>query len=226
LSAKTLQTHAAWSGGFTLIETMIALAILALILVMLAGSFHAVAASKVQGENRLTVDQEGRVILAELSREVRGAVQTPLIPSRTLLFGQGRMQNAVPLDTIIVSSLDPGHRRALEGFGAEDTLTYSTAPNPNHRGWFLLLRSQSSSLLGIGTGDAAKAPIVLADNLLMLHIKYFDGSNWNESWNSQALPPGQALPQEVSIDLALASGGGSPLKLSTMVVLPMAFPQW
>lgn len=217
---------AAWSGGFTLIEIMIAIAILALILVMLAGSFHAVATGKVQGENRLALDQEGRVILSEITNEIRGAVQTPLIPSRTLLVGQGRMQNAVPIDSVTVSSLDPAHRRAVEGFGAEDTVTYAVEPNFDHPGWFRMLRTQSSSLLGIGTGGNATAPLVIADNLLSLHIKYFDGTDWTESWNSQSLPPGQELPQEVSIDITLAPDVGAPLTLSTMVVLPMALQQW
>lgn len=217
---------AAWPRGFTLIEIMIALAILALILVMLAGSFHAVATGKVHAENRLAVDQEGRTILWELSNEIRGAAQTPLVASRTMLAGQGRMENNTPLDSITVSTLDPGHRRSIEGFGAEDTVAYTTAPNPDHRGWFMLLRSQSSSLLGIGTGGNANAPVMLADNLLGLHIRYFDGSTWNESWNSQSLPPGRALPQEVAIDLTVASPGGAPLTLSTMVMLPMAFIQW
>jgi prepilin-type N-terminal cleavage/methylation domain-containing protein len=220
------QSAAAWPRGFTLIEIMIALSILALILVMLAGSFHAVATGKVHAENRLAVDQEGRTILWELSNEIRGAVQTPLVASRTMLAGQGRMENNTPLDSITASTLGPGHRRSIEGFGAEDTVSYTTAPNPDHRGWFMLLRSQSSSLLGIGTGGNANAPVMLADNLLGLHIRYFDGSTWNESWNSQSLPPGRALPQEVSIDLTVASPGGAPLTLSTMVMLPMAFIQW
>jgi prepilin-type N-terminal cleavage/methylation domain-containing protein len=217
---------AVWSGGFTLIEIMIAIAILALILVMLAGSFHAVATGKVHAESRLALDQEGRVILSEISSEIRGAVQTPLIPSRTLLLGEGRMQNAVPVDSISVSSLEPGHRRAVEGFGAEDTVTYVTEPNPDHPGWFRLRRTQSSSLLGIGTGDSARTSLVIADNLLSLHIKYFDGTDWKESWNSQSLPPGQELPEEVAIDIALAPDVGVPLTLSTMVVPPMAFQQW
>jgi hypothetical protein len=67
---------------------------------------------------------------------------------------------------------------------------------------------------------------VLADNLISLHIRYFNGANWSESWNSQSLPPGQGLPQQVSIDLALAALNGPPLRLSTMIVLPMALPQW
>jgi prepilin-type N-terminal cleavage/methylation domain-containing protein len=217
---------ARWTRGFTLIEIMLALSILALILVMLAGSFHAVATGKTQGESRLALDQEGRAILSEMSNEIRGAVQTPLMVSRTLLLGQGRMENALPIDSVTVSSLDPGHRRALEGFGAEDTVAYVTQPNSAHPGWFLLLRSQSSSLLGIGNGDRARAPLQLADNLVSLHIRYFDGTVWNESWNSQSLPPGQQLPQQVAIDLTLAPERGKPLTLSTMVGLPMAVMQW
>jgi prepilin-type N-terminal cleavage/methylation domain-containing protein len=220
------RTVAARSRGFTLIEVMIAVAILALVMVMLAGSFHAVVTGKVHAENRLAIDDEGRAILSEMSDEIHGAVQTRGPTSRVLLLGQGRMQGGTPTDSIMVSTLDPGHRRAIEGFGAEDTISYTIAARPSHRGRFLLMRSQSSSLLGIGTGGDANAPMIIANNLLALHIRYFDGSSWGESWNSQSLPPGRELPLEVAIDLVLAAPGGAPLRLSTMVTLPMAFQQW
>ncbi len=214
------------SPGFTLIEIMLAVAILALILVMLAGSFHAVVAGRVQAESHIALDAAGRAILREMANEVRGAVQTSSLQSRVLLMGEGHVQKGQALDSISVSTLDPGHRRTLEDFGAEDTITYSTAPNPDHPGWFLLLRSQSSSLLGIGTGGNAKEPALIAANLLSLHIRYFDGAVWGESWNSQSLPPGRQLPTEIAIDLAMASRSGAPFLLSTMVTLPMAFLQW
>lgn len=212
--------------GFTLIELMLAVAILGVILVMLAGSFHAVATGKVQAENRLAVDQTARAIVAQMADEIRGTVQTPQVSSHVLLIGHGHMQNGVPLDSVSVSTLDPGHRRALEGFGAEDTITYTTARNPNHPGWQLLRRSQASSLLVNGAGGNANAPVVIAANVLSLHFRYFDGAKWDESWNSPSLPPGASLPAEVSIDLVIASAGGAPLRLSTMVMLPMAFQQW
>jgi prepilin-type N-terminal cleavage/methylation domain-containing protein len=214
------------SAGFTLIEIMLAVAILALILVMLAGSFHAVAIGKAQAESRIALDQSGRAILGEMTDEIRGAVMTPSIQSRVLLMGQGRMQNGRPLDSITVSTLDPGHRRSLEDFGAEDTIIYSAVPNPDHPGWFLLLRGQSSSLLGIGTGGSARNPLIVADNLLSLHIRYYDGSAWGESWNSQGLPPGRQLPPEIAIDLIMAAASGRPFSCSTMITLPMAFRQW
>ena len=212
--------------GFTLIEMMLAVAVLALILAMLAGSFHAVATSKVQAENHLAVDSATRAILAGMANELRGSVQTALLPSRVLLIGQSHGHGQQLVDSFSVSTLSPDHRRTLEDFGAEDTVTYSTAPNPSHRGWFLLLRSQSSSLLGIGIGFKALEPALLATNLVSLRIRYFDGNIWNNSWNSQSLPPGRQLPNEIGIELTMASRSGAPFSLATMVTLPMAFLQW
>src|SRR5437899_12887727 len=45
-------------SGFTLLEMMLAIGILSMVLVMIAGSFRAVAHSKVHGENRLNTDRE------------------------------------------------------------------------------------------------------------------------------------------------------------------------
>jgi prepilin-type N-terminal cleavage/methylation domain-containing protein len=219
----SLSSH---SAGFTLIEIMLALAILGLIMVMLAGSFHAVAAGKVQAQSHIVLDAAGRAIVSQMANEIRGAVQTPIVQSRVLLVGEGHLQYGRALDSITMSTLDPGHRRSLEDFGSEDTITYSLTPNPKRRGWFLLLRSQSSSLLGIGTGGNVRIPTILAANLLSLHIRYFDGAVWGESWNSQSLPAGRQLPAEVAIDLILASRAGAPLALSTTVTLPMAILQW
>jgi len=214
------------SCGFTLIELMLAVAILGLVLVMLAGSFHVVATGKVHAENRLAAGQQSRTLLTGMSNEIRGTVQTALsAPSQVIVIGTGRMENRAPLDSLSISTLDPGHRRTLEGFGAEDTVTYATTPNPNHRGWYVLTRTQTSSL-ATSVASNPDATVVLADNLLALHFRYFDGGTWVESWNSQSLPPGAQLPQAIAIDLALAAPGGAPLKLSTMVSLPMAFAQW
>jgi prepilin-type N-terminal cleavage/methylation domain-containing protein len=214
-----------FEAGFTLLELMIALSILALVLVMLAGSFHAVATGKVHGENRLASGQQSRTLLMAMSDEIRGAVQTPDIASQVIVVGIGQMANRVALDSLRISTLDPGHRRSLEGFGAEDTIAYAATPNPAHPGWYLLTRTQTSSLLTNGASNP-NATVALADNLLGLHFRFFDGNTWSESWDSQSLPPGNQVPQAISIDLMLAAPGGAPVELSTMVSLPMAFAQW
>jgi prepilin-type N-terminal cleavage/methylation domain-containing protein len=208
--------------GFTLLELMLAVAILGLIVVMLAESFHAVAMSKLHAEGRLYSERSGRAILWQISNEIRGAVQTPLAPSRVLVLGAARYQGGSPVNTLTVSTLDPGHRRSLDGYGAEEIVAYTAAPNPNHRGWFLLERSQYS---GLGSG-ASQAPIIVADNMLSLKLRYFDGEQWGQVWNSENMSPGRQVPVAVSIDLSLVGPRGEPLAFSTQVTVPMAIAQW
>jgi len=215
-----------FNRGFTLIEIMLAVAILGVIMVMLASSFHAVAAGKTHAEGRLLSNREARALLVQLTGELHGAVQTPLIASHVMLIGQGRMQNGSPLDSLIISTLDAGHRPGLGSFGAEELISYRGQPNPQHQGWYMLMREERSALLGDTAGIETAPPVVLAANVLAFHLRYFNGNIWLESWNSASLPPGTQLPQAVSIDLLLASPGGGSIALSTQVSLPMAFTQW
>ena len=214
------------SHGFTLIEIMLAVAILGVIMVMLASSFHAVAAGKTHAEGRLMSNRQARALLAQLSNELHGAVQTPLIASHVMLVGQGRMQNGAPLDNLTISTIDSGHHRSISSFGAEELITYSGQPNPQHRGWYMLMRQQRSALLSATAGIALAPAVILAANVLAFHVRYFNGNIWIESWNSNSLPPGTQLPQAMSIDLVMAGPGGAPVRLSTQVTLPMAFMQW
>ena len=216
----------AFGRGFTLIEIMLAVAILGVIMVMLASSFHAVAAGKTHAEGRMMSNRQARALLVQLTNEMHGAVQTPLIASHVMLIGQARMQNGTPLDSLIVSTLDPGHRRSISSFGAEEIISYSGQPNPEHPGWYMLMRQQQSALLGDAAGISVAPPVVLAANVLAFHVRYFNGNIWLESWDSASLPPGTQLPLAIAIDLLLAGPGGAPVALSTQITLPMAFTQW
>jgi prepilin-type N-terminal cleavage/methylation domain-containing protein len=210
-------------SGFTLIEIMLAVLILGLVLAMLAGSFNAVAHSKNRFEDQLNIDHEGRTLLWAISNELRDAVQTSLFPSHVILLGDGQIRGGRPLDRLTVSTLDLAGTPSLDGFGAEQVVLYSYEPNPSHPGWYLLLRSMHSALL---TQPGQSGRIVLADNLLSLHLRYFDGANWKESWDSSSVPQGRQLPLAVSSDLVLAGGEGRRAYYSTQVSLPMAVLQW
>jgi prepilin-type N-terminal cleavage/methylation domain-containing protein len=209
--------------GFTLLEMMLAVGVLGLMLAMLAESFHTIAGSKIHGEGRLYADREGRAILWEMSNEIRNSVQTPVSPSHVALLGSGRGSGGAYADSIVVSTLAAGHRRSISGFGPENLVSYNVISNPNHPGWMLLTRMQQSALL---SSDVAERPIVVADNLLSLHLKYFDGNAWRESWNSSQLGPPHQLPIAAAIELKMAAPGGHELDFATQVVIPMAIPQW
>ncbi len=212
------------SRGFTLIEMMLAVAVLGLILVMLSGSFNAVAHSKVHAEDRLSADHAARALLFQMANEIRGAVQTPQSASRVMLLGTGRMENGQPLDSMSISTLDYGHRRALTGFGAEEVITYATVPNPDRRGWYMLERSSQSGL--IQNADSRPGAVMLAPNVLSLHIRYFNGQQWSESWDSASFPRGQQLPIAIAVELKMAASSGRVMDIATEVQVPMGFTQW
>ncbi|HEY6299084.1 MAG TPA: type II secretion system protein GspJ [Candidatus Binatus sp.] len=209
--------------GFTLIEMMLAIGVLALILTMLASAFSTIAHSKVHAEGRLMVDREGRSLLWQLTKELRNAVQTPYTVSNVALFGSGHMGNGAPIDTITLSTFSGGHRRALTGLTPETIVTYNLIANPDQQGWYLLQRSQQSGLL---TTAVTPQTTTLANNILSLHFRYFDGQRWGESWESSSLPQGRQLPVAVAIQIQMAAPGGRVMDFATQVTVPMAIEQW
>jgi prepilin-type N-terminal cleavage/methylation domain-containing protein len=209
--------------GFTLIELMLAIGILSLILTMLATSFSAVAHSKVHAEGRLMVDREGRALLWQMSDEVRNAVQTPYSRSNVSLFGNGHMGGGAPIDTITLSTFSGGHRRAVTGMTPETIVTYNLVPNPQVPSWYMLQRSQQSGLL---TTNVAQQSTLLADNVLSMHIRYYDGQKWGESWDSSSLPMGRQLPVAVAFQIQMAAPGGRVMDFASQVTVPMAIQQW
>lgn len=212
--------------GFTLLEMMLAVAILAIVLVMLSQSFHTVAMSKVQGEDSLALDREGRGIIWRLTQEIENAVQTPIYASDVLLIGLGQMQNDLPVDSVTVSTFGAGHDRAMVGLGAEQVVTYATSPNSRHAGWFVLTRSQMSALLTGTAGLPTPPAVIIADNLVSLHLRYFNGMQWVESWNSNQMPRNQQLPLAVSVSLLLGDSEGHVRDFATEVSVPMAQLLW
>jgi prepilin-type N-terminal cleavage/methylation domain-containing protein len=222
MTSRRTSTHRA-PRGFTLIEMMLAIGVLALILVMLASSFSTIAHSKVHAEGRLIVDREGRALLWQLTKELRNAVQTPYTASNVALFGNGRMGNGSPIDTITMSTFSGGHRRAITALIPETIVTYNLTPNPDQQGWYMLQRSQQSGLL---TNTVAQQTTVLADNILSLHFRYFDGQKWGESWDSSAQPRGTQLPIAVAIQIQMAAPGGRVMDFATQVTVPMSMQQW
>jgi hypothetical protein len=202
---------------------MLAIGVLALILTMLASAFSTIAHSKVHAEGRLIVDREGRALLWQITKELRNAVQTQYQASNVALFGNGRIGNGAPIDTLTLSTYSGGHRRAISSMTPETIVTYNLVPNREQRGWYVLQRSQQSGLL---TNSVALQPTVLADNVLSMHFRYYDGQRWGESWDSSSLPHGRQLPIAVAIQIQMAAPGGHVMDFATQVTVPMAITQW
>jgi prepilin-type N-terminal cleavage/methylation domain-containing protein len=212
-------------AGFTLVELMLAVALMGLIMAMVFGAFFAVIHSKTSGEINMTADEEGRAIIYQMGAELRGAVQTPVFSSAVLFIGEAHSAGGKATDSVTFATLDVFHRRSLIGAGAEEIVTYSLEPNSRASGEFVLARRQRSALLTSAQGAHLTPPVVLSRRVRSLHLRYFDGKRWNESWNSRHMPALQALPLAVSIELELAGPKGSSRWFSTAITPAMAVMQ-
>jgi prepilin-type N-terminal cleavage/methylation domain-containing protein len=222
---KPTETSAAPCAGFTLVELMLAVAVMGLIMAMVFGAFFAVIHSKTSGEENMTADEEGRAIIYQLSAELRGAVQTPVFPSSVFLVGEAHDAGGQAIDNVTFATLDVLHRHSLLGVGAEEVVAYSLQPDRGTRGAFVLARSEHSALLVSPQSAHLNPPVVLSRRVLSLHLRYFDGKRWNESWDSRRMPALQALPSAISIDLELAGPNQSARWFSTVVTPAMAILQ-
>lgn len=85
-----------------------------------------------------------------------------------------------------------------------------------------------SALITSPSGSRSQTSAVIADNVVSLHFRYYDGNtnDWVETWDSSALPRPQQLPVAVSIDLALGIDDGHVMNFSTAVYVPMAVAVW
>ncbi len=53
--------------------------------------------------------------------------------------------------------------------------------------------------------------------MLSLHIRYYDGQKWGESWDSSSLPMGRQLPVAVAIQIQMAAPGGRVMDFASQV---------
>ncbi len=222
-------------AGFTLIEVLISIAILAAITAMLFGAFSALKRSK-DGLGRLQDRQrEGRLAMARITRELQSAfisAHTPLnqalLVQKTLFKGQ----RGSPADRVDFTAF--ANRRLDRNAHVSDQceLSYYGSPNPDDPSINDLVRRIDTELdLEPDKGGRVE---VLATDIDLFDLQYLDAQTgeWQESWDtSQSTGQPDRLPLQVRVILVLNQGsrsaadrGRGTIRLVTKVGLPMLSP--
>lgn len=210
--------------GVTLIEVLVALAVMAVMASLVYGAFDAM------GRTRKAVDeagdryQQGRGALSRMSRELQSAflslhrpIENPSLQvSQTIFKGA---EHRVDFTSF-------SHRRL--GFSAHESdqneLSYFLSPNRETGAVDLARREASIIDMKPTEGGVVQT---LAENVVSFDISYLDPqlNEWISSWDS-SLPIGQSerLPKQVKIDLVLANPNGAPQRFTTKVALAMQAP--
>jgi prepilin-type N-terminal cleavage/methylation domain-containing protein len=215
IPSKAINTGEQWTTakGFTLLEVMIAISIMATILVILFGTYSAAVDRAARTRELSQMYHEARVLLQLMANDLRSAYvkesieqaqqalqQTKTIP--TSFIGEDRTEFDNPADKIVFSTILPTQRPDVP-----DTemcrVTYSIEPlneSPQSR---VLFRRVNCSLNPEATDQDHL--FLLTEMAHGLDFKYYDaqGAEYLD-WNSREPHGGKQLPARMKIMLLLA----------------------
>ena len=221
--------------GFTLIEVIISIAILAAITSLLFGAFSALKRSK-DGLSRVQDRQrEARLAMARITRELQSAYLSAHMPLNQALLVQKtifKSERGSPADRLDFTAF--ANKRLDKNSHVSDQceLSYFGSPNPDGSGTTdLVRRIDTEPDLEPTRGGKVE---VLATDIDLFDLQYLDAQSgqWQESWDTtQTTGQPDRLPLQVRVILVLNGGrragaerGRGTIRLVTKVGLNMLQP--
>lgn len=191
--------------AFTLLELLVATAMTA----VLAGSLYATlhVAFKARGTATAVVEEVRR---AELAVElVRADIESAVVPKGILaggFLGEDDTDGAGrPMDILLLHCTADG---AAETEGTGDIRMVELACEPAEDGeGMVLLRRLTLNLLATTVEEPAEE--VFCRGLRSFDLKYFDGMDWQDNWDSGTQDNTLPLAVEVTLELVARDGTSS-----------------
>ena len=218
--------------GFTLLEVLVAIAVLAVLSMLLYGAFSGLKRTK-EGVERINDRQrEARMAMARMVRELQMAylsAHEPVPPTRPVQRTVFKGASGIPGDRIDFVAF--AHRRLDRDSRESDQceISYYLASNPDNPGVVDLLRRESS-IIDLDPEHGGRLE-VLATDVDLFDVAFLEPQTiqWLETWDStQATGQLGRLPIQVRIALVLNGGRRSargraqaPIKLITKISIPI-----
>ncbi len=218
--------------GFTLLEVLVAIAVLAVLSMLLYGAFSGMKRTK-EGVERINDRQrEARMAMARMVHELQMSyisAHEPVPPTRPVQKTVFKGASGIPGDRIDFVAF--AHRRLDRDSRESDQceISYYLASNPDKPGVVDLLRRESS-IIDLDPEHGGRVE-VLATDVDLFDVAFLEPMTiqWLETWDStQSMGQLGRLPFQVRITLVLNGGKRSargraqaPIKLITKVALPI-----
>jgi general secretion pathway protein J len=206
------------SSGFTLIEVLLALAILGFITTIMWGSFSQTVTNKRAIEAAQDRLHTVRVALMRMSRELEmayfsGSENTALVERRTLFDGSSHSD----VDELSFSSF--AHQRLRGGLAEGDTsiITYYGQRDPDDRRVLNVMRRETRRLQAEDPKTIAGEAYILCPDVAKLKFAYYDQKRkeWSNDWTTLSASGTQYLPTHVRITLTAIDERGQEVMYST-----------
>jgi general secretion pathway protein J len=206
------------SGGFTLIEVMLALAILGFVTTIMWGSFNQTITSKRAIETAQERTHTVRVALMRMAREIEmgylsASENTALSDRRTFMVGSSHGD----VDELSFSSF--AHQRLRAGLAEGDTavIGYFGERDPDNRRVLNLMRRETRRLQAENPSNIIGEAYVLCPDVSRVKFSYYDHKlkTWANDWTTLDASGNQYLPTHIRITLTVIDERGQDVSYST-----------
>jgi general secretion pathway protein J len=207
--------------GFTLIEIMLALALMALLTSILWGTFAQTAKVKQRIEQAQDRTHTVRVALMRMSREIEMAFMTAETSGtqekRTMFSGTTHND----FDELRFSWF--GHQRLRADAAEGDTalITYFSQPDPDDSTHINLMRRETRRLEAKDPKIIPGETYILCPAVSRLKFSYYDykQKDWREEWDTTTADGLQYLPTQVRIALTVLDERGMAITFTSIARL-------
>jgi general secretion pathway protein J len=212
------------AAGFTLLEVILAFAILGFITMILWGTFTQTAAIKKRTEAVQERAHAARVALMRLSREIEMAFlsdsENPFSQERRTMFIATSHRD---VDELQFSWF--GRQRLRGDIPEADSslVMYYAEPDPDDRSVLNLMRRETRRLEATDPRSVLGEAYVLCPGITRLKFSFFDHikQDWREDWTTVGTAGFQYLPTHVRIELTIYDEKGLEKKFTTSARIMM-----
>ncbi len=214
----TGRTQSRTTGGFTLIEVMLALAILTFITTIMWGSFSQTVTSKRAIEAAQDRSHTVRVALLRMVRELEmaflsGSENTAMTERRTMFVGTRQSD----VDELMFSTFS--HQRLRGGLNEADTtvISYYGERDPEDRRLLNLMRRETRRLQALDPKTVAGEAYILCPDVTKLKLAFYDHKKkeWLDEWSTMDASGVPYLPTHVRVTLTVVDERGVEVSYAT-----------
>jgi type II secretion system protein J len=205
--------------GFTLLELLVALGIAAVVITLLYETFNAVLRSTQLVDEESEIDQMVRISMERMTNELRSAYwrsPSETVGSSMFMFvGQDSIATDYPTDTLRFSTLSHARVSSKNADPTVSIVEYALVPVPETDTAVLMHREETTPLSPSASG---LEEYELAESVVGLSFRYFDGKDWSEQWNDADK---KRLPKAVEIQLIIKDRSGQERRFTTQTDIPI-----
>ena len=220
---------ASTESGFTLVEVMLSVAIVAMMTTLLWVSFSVSNRGRQAAEDVSRRYHQVRLALNRIAREISMSFlsrnRPPAEANPRTLF---RSKKSSDVDELMFSTM--AHMRLRENAKESDQtlISYSAVPAPGNEEALNLVRRESRRLGGERPEKEGSAYVVVED-VKELHFEFYDEQQdkWRDEWDTTSID-GQAdrLPRKVRVFLTVLDERGEETTFRTAARTHLRDPLW